>query len=177
MTNTTKVVLASVAGVTVLVAIVAGVGFAYLLSISGRPNVQICDQAMTYDEVKATWQMLPSTASNIWTASASVGMGGRARLYRFDAPNSDCLAYAAQLITKSNGDSDTNHQVSTKLFAISDPPSAIEARMKKVYGLETIDWFDVETIRTGFTGRGPPSGLSSFWVDTEKHRFYYYWTD
>ena len=35
----------------------------------------------------------------------------------------------------------------------------------------------VETIRSGFEGKGPPYGLAHFWIDTERGRFYYYWTD
>ena len=104
-------------------------------------------------------------------------MGCRAHLYRFDAPATDCLTYAQQLISSSNSNSDSNHQVSTELVTISAPPEPLAANMRRAYGFEKLDWFDVEYTHSGFTGRGPPMGLSLFWVDTDRNRFYYYWTD
>ena len=168
--------------ILILILVVTGdlfVDFTAKLNMTNTPKTRITEQPMSRSDYIADFgnTNLPVSASNIWIASSSVGMGGRARLYRFDAPYSDCLAYAAQLIRRSNSNSDSNHQASTELLTISDPPSPIQSRMMQAYGLETLDWFDVETVRNGFTGRGPPLGLSSFWIDTDRNRFYYYWTD
>lgn len=177
MNRRIRIVISAVIGVAILMGIVVGVGFVWLLSISGRPNVEIADHALTYEEAKSSYQLLPSSAGNIWSARSSVGMGGRAHLYRFDAPAQDCVAYANELISRSNSNSDSNHQVSTELLAISDSPDPVLPDMIQAYGFDTLDWFDVETVRNGFRGHGPPSGLSSFWIDTDRNRFYYYWTD
>ncbi len=45
---------------------------------------------------------LPPTASAIHLAASSVGLGGRAHLYRFDAPIPDCVAFGDGLIA-TNG--------------------------------------------------------------------------
>ena len=177
MNKTVKIVLFAVAGVSMLIGIVVALGFVCLLSMSGIPDVQTSEHPQAYAEAKPLFSGLPSTASNILSARASVGMGGRASLYRFDAPADDCLAHAQLLINRSNGNSDSNHQVSTELIAITASPEPLAANMRRAYGLEKVDWFDVENVRNGFTGHGPPSGLSSFWIDTDRNRFYYYWTD
>ena len=174
---TVKTVISIVIGALVLMGILVGVALFGFLFLPDQPNVQTLPRTLTYAEAQSQYKALPVTASNVWSARSSVGMGGRAHLYRFDAPAKDCMAYANELISQSNSNSDTNHQVSTNLIAISSAPDPVQPEMMKAYGLETLDWFDVETVRNGFTGCGPPYGLSSFWIDTDRGRFYYYWTD
>lgn len=121
---------------------------------------------------------LPSSASNICYATSSLSMGfAGARLYRFDAPLVDCLAHAQQLIARSNNGSDGDEQVSTQLIAISSSPQPIQRNILEAYGLRSVDWYDVDQVKNGVEGKGPPCGLSLFWVDTDRQRFYYYWTD
>jgi hypothetical protein len=122
---------------------------------------------------------LPASAHNIYCATARLAMGfAGAELYRFDAPVEDCLAYADALIKQSNSSSGSANQVPTQLTPITSPPKAIDRDfVRSGYCLGNLDWFDVETIQHGFTGRGPPSGLSCFCIDSDRGRFYYYWTD
>ncbi len=121
---------------------------------------------------------LPSTATNVLYASASVGLAGRALLYRFDAPASDCLRYAQSLIEVNNRDNARPEwRVAPNLIALTSPPAPAERTVLQSYGLERIEWWDVQNVRAGFSGHASPSGLATFWVDTGRGRFYYYWTD
>jgi hypothetical protein len=159
--------------------LVGGCFIAGLVMIN-TPQTRITKQPMPRPAFVAEFGMthIPVSASNICYASSSLGMGfAGAQLYRFDAPARDCLSYAKILIELGNRNSSSNDQVSTELGAISISPDPVRDNVLKAYGFETVDWFDVENIRNGFTGRGPPSGLSTFWIDTDRNRFYYYWTD
>lgn len=121
---------------------------------------------------------LPSNASNIYEAFSSVGLGGGAHLYRFDAAVPDCIQFGERLI-EGNGLSPA------EIEAFSFPlrtdftasPNPVDIEFLSAYGLSAIDWFDVETISTGFSGFGPPHGRAIFWIDTTRGRVYYYWTD
>jgi hypothetical protein len=116
---------------------------------------------------------LPSTATNIWYSVSTRG----ANLYRFDAPISDCLAYAASLIATNNA-MDPRRAVPTQLVAVTSSPERINHGMLKMaYRMKSTQWFDVEGILEGWEGHGPPSGLSVFWIDSKRGRFYYYWTE
>ena len=144
------------------------------------PQTRITKQPMPRPAFVAEFGMtnIPVSASNICYASASLGMGfAGARLYRFDAPIEDCLSYAQVLIDLNNRNSSSNDQVSAELGAIFVSPDPVQDNVLKAYRFADVDWFDVENIRNGFTQRGPPSGLSTFWIDTDRNRFYYYWTD
>lgn len=121
---------------------------------------------------------LPPTASRIYLATSSVGMGGRARLFRFEAPVADCVAYGEGLIA-SNGLT----AIEREAFRLpmrtdfASSPDPVDIGFLSHFGLGGLEWFDVETITMGFNGRGPPLGLSQLWVDTVRGRVYYYWTD
>ena len=122
---------------------------------------------------------LPPTASNIYYATSTLGMGfAGARLYRFEAPVSDCFAYAANLIEGNNAETDdAAHKAARNLTPIASSPEPIHPDTLKAYGLKKVHWFDVEGIAAGVEGRGPPMALAQIWIDTKRGRFYYYWTD
>ena len=143
-----------------------------------RPQVETISEpisAQIFQSVIGNKQ-LPTSASNIWYARSSVGLGGRAFLYRFDASDADCQAYARQINTSSSiqeGDSTT-----PILTPLASPPKPVDhGLLQRAYGFNTASWFDVENIQSGWEGRGPPSSLASIWIDSEQGRFYYYWTD
>jgi len=174
-----KTILMLAVVLLVVALIVGGCFVAGLVTIT-TPQTNITKAPMPRHEFVAEFGMtnLPISASNICYASASAGMGfAGARMYRFDAPADDCISYGQYLTGESSRSSDSNHQVNAQLQAISTPPQPISPQMRKAYGFEGVEWFDVETVRTGLEGRGPPTGLSCFWIDTERNRFYYYWTD
>lgn len=119
---------------------------------------------------------LPQTASNILYARSKVGMGtAGARIYRFDAPLVDCKAYARKLLSEDHNQTSSSGPMD--LVALKGAPEAIDRRfLKKAYGINA-EWFDIEAIREGGEGHGPPSGLGLMWIDAKRERFYYYWTD
>ena len=121
---------------------------------------------------------LPKSAGNINLASSSVGSGGRARIYCFDAPLPDCLEYARQQVEQSKSKPGPAGQVPAEPDAISSHPEPINhLYLKSVYGLKDTRWFDIENIQHGFRGRGLPAGQSQFWIDSDHGRFYSYWTE
>ncbi len=159
------------------VAGLAGIGLLGL--VAGCSHAEFTNQPMSLAQFTNQFSgiNLPVSATNIFFARSGVGLGGRALLYQFDAPVSDCLGYAQQLIELNNREADRPEwRVTTNLVVLTTTPR-IEKGTLRAYGLSKIGWFDLENIRAGFSGRAGPSGLASFWVDTERGRFYYYWTD
>ena len=157
----------------IAIALIAG---CYAMAI--RPQVQTRSVPISVDAFRLDTgiNQLPTMASNIWYARSSVGLGGRAFLYRFDAPEKDCQAYARQINASTSDNSGENaNPILTPLA--SSPTSVDHDFLKRAYGLNTTGWFDVENIHAGWEGRGPPSDLASIWIDSERGRFYYYWTD
>ena len=122
---------------------------------------------------------LPQSATNILYASSRVSMGfAGARLYRFDGPVADCVAYGEKLIRENNQQVERPDDFApTALAPLTAPPERVQKEILGAYGLKKVDWFDVHTVRSGYEGRGPPYALAHFWVDTDRGRFYYYWTD
>lgn len=121
---------------------------------------------------------LPQTARAIHLAASSVGFGGRVHLYRFDAPAPDCVAFGEGLIATNGMTKARRDSISFPLRAdLTNSPAPVDVRFLSNYGLENIDWFDVETITNGFRGFAPSLGFGMVWVDAGKGRVYYYWTD
>jgi len=155
-------------------------GIGLLGLVAGCSHPEFTNQPITLAQFtnQFTSINLPTSATNIFFARSGAGLGGGALLYQFDAPVSDCLSYAQQLIEANNSRADRPEwRVATNLVALTTPPPLIEKATLQAYGLSKIRWFDLGSIRSGFSGKAGPSGLGSFWVDTEQGRFYYFWTD
>jgi len=145
-----------------------------------RPHAEFTTEPMPLAEFTNRFEdiKLPASATSILYARSSAGLGGRAMLYRFDAPVSDCVSYARRLTEITDGQSESAQRgAATNLVAVLSPPPPIQKHLLRNYGLGDVRWFDCENIRAGFSGRGSPNSLASFWIDTERRRFYYYWTD
>src|SRR6185369_2629841 len=67
------------------------------------PRVEVTEKPLSLPMFKALGKGidLPLSATNIMYGQATVGMGGRAMLYRFSASPEDCLRYAQLLATRS----------------------------------------------------------------------------
>ena len=90
-------------------------------------------------------------------------------MYRFDAPAADCIAYGKHLLKQGKDN----------LVALTTPPDPFRKSYFDAMGLSKVDWFDVETIRSGFEGHQEPSdhpGMT-FWIDTDRGRFYFFSSD
>ena len=155
-------------------------GIGLLILVAGCSHPDFTNQPITLARFTNQFASikLPISATNIFFARSSVGLGGRALLYQFYAPVGDCLGYAQQLIEANNSRAGRPEwRVATNLVALTAPPPLIEKATLQAYGLSKIRWFDLGSVRSGYSGRAGPSGLGSFWVDTEHGRFYYFWTD
>lgn len=164
---------------TVLIGL-AIMGVLALVILIQHPRTDFTLQPITRPEFTNRFNLfpLPANATNILYASASVGLAGGALLYRFDAPVSDCLRYAQSLVEVNNRDNARPEwRVAPNLIALTNPPAPAEWTVLQSYSLERIEWWDVQNVRAGFSGHASPSGLATFWVDTGRGRFYYYWTD
>ena len=142
------------------------------------PHATFCKQPVSLEEFTDQLGIKPPpSATNLFFAKSSVGIAGRASLYRFDAAVGDCLSYAQELIALGQKEADPMHQATNGLQALTNRPAPIDLRFLRHYGLSAIRWFDIESIRTGYTGFAPPALMAESWVDAERGRFYYYWTD
>jgi hypothetical protein len=115
---------------------------------------------------------LPVTAMNLYYASAHRGHGF-VSMYRFDAPAADCIAYGRQLLEQRGAPKDAG------LVALTASPDPLGKLGLDAMGLSKVDWFDVETIRSGFVGHQEPSTQPGMrlWIDTDRGRFYFYSSD
>ena len=106
----------------------------------------------------------PVGTTNIMRASASVGMGGRARLLRFHAPLSNILAHVHSKLE------------STDQSVPPLGPVTPERPRLQPYGLHKCVWFDVANISTGLVVQGVEYN-STIYVDAQRELYYYMRTD
>ncbi|MEN6451081.1 MAG: hypothetical protein ABFC96_11365 [Thermoguttaceae bacterium] len=119
---------------------------------------------------------LPKTATNLFYASSQCGFTGFVRLYRFDAPVADCLAYGRQLLLKNDPTK------KPEMPRMKSHPDGVSRDFLGGMGLSKVNWFDVEAMQSGFEGRREPSTQTaqpgmSFWIDADRGRFYFYSSD
>jgi hypothetical protein len=116
---------------------------------------------------------VPATATNFYYATAHRGFVGFVDMYRFDAPLADCIAHGKQLLQQNGG------QKAPGLVALTEPPQPFGKGCLDAMGLSKVDWFDVETIRSGFSARREPASQPgmTFWIDADRGRFYFYSSD
>ena len=150
------------------------------LFMMNRPMTQVSDHALTYQEYKEQFRgtNIPPSASNIWYAWSSVGMGGRAHIFKFEAPLDDCTAFAKREFNhyvKQSYDNPTDYP-SDDLVPLKERPDDPRSRLTH-YGLKKLDWFDFERITNGLTIARPRSHLPHLWIDVDRSTLYSYWTD
>jgi hypothetical protein len=164
---------------------VAVVGFAIgvLLPagcLRNGPRVEVTEKPFSLSAFKALGKDndLPVNATNIVHGQATVGMIGRAILYRFSAPPKDCLRYAQRLAILSGGRNLTsNSKTGSSPVKLATRPAPLRADTLKAYGLDGANWFSIDAITNGYSGSAPPDGLGLTWVDSDNDTFYYFWTD
>ncbi|NCC45143.1 MAG: hypothetical protein EOM18_16525 [Clostridia bacterium] len=133
-----------------------------------KPDTKFINKPIDRSEASEMFGLstLPETSSNIYYAKSTIGMGGRVRAFRFDAPVQDCLFYAQtimpdKLVTNaiSKDEQWPNYDIAFEHFGLADVTA----------------WFDVETVTNGFilTGNGNVP-----WILIDNHgRLYYYRSD
>lgn len=113
---------------------------------------------------------LPATATNLYYASAHRGFVGFVDMYRFDAPAADCIAYGKRLLQQGNAQD-------IGLVALTASPDPFGKSSFDAMGLSKVNWFDVETIKSGLEGHREPSPSGqpgmTLWIDTDRGRFYF----
>jgi hypothetical protein len=114
-------------------------------------------------------EALPPSATNIYYANAHRGFIGFVTMYRFDAPAADCIAYGKRLLKEEGCFWDV------ELTPITPPVDPLGAGYTDSMGLSQVKWFDIETIRSGFIGHRDAGSQPrmTFWIDTDRGRFYY----
>jgi len=114
----------------------------------------------------AAMPALPQSAANICYANSKVGLD-QAVLLRFDAPRADCAAFGELLLEGAGANA-------TSLTRLTNPPES-QLGMLREFGLESVDWFDIENIHDGFEGRRDATAANpaiQFWIDDGRGRFY-----
>jgi hypothetical protein len=117
---------------------------------------------------------VPLQATNLYYAHSQAGFVGFVEMYRFDAPATDCVTLGERLLRSRSASKDA------KLAPLKAAPDPLQGNYLDRMGLAKVNWFDVDTIRSGFVGHQDVSeGLPSrtFWIDTDRGRFYYYSSD
>ena len=122
------------------------------------------------DEVGET--DIPESAKNIRHVCASVGMGGRAHIGRFEAPLEDCIAFGIAEFKSYDFD-----DVTPDNLPFTKPSEAPHVPDLSGYGIRNLDWFDVENIEHAITLERDHSHRPFVWIDTQRNILYFYWTD
>ncbi|MCE5302393.1 MAG: hypothetical protein LLF97_04690 [Planctomycetaceae bacterium] len=122
---------------------------------------------------------LPRSAANIFYAQSCGGFQGWTQLYRFDAPVSDCIAFGNRLLQENRfAPQQPDAPKVSDMTPLTSSPAPIKKEALEAMGLGKVDWFDVETIRSGFEGQvGSMSPNGMFWIDMDRGRFYFYSLD
>jgi hypothetical protein len=140
-----------------------------------NPSVWVSPSPVSREKAVSSFGLstLPQTASNVLFAWSSIGLGGRCRIFRFDAPPDECLTYAYRTASQSLG---VDTQDAKKVFLRIPPASRFEGSLKH-YGLGTAgSWFDVGSVTNGWCFEGG-TPVMSLWVDTTVGRCYYHRSD
>ena len=113
----------------------------------------------------------PESATNIYFASASVGPGGRLKVYRFDAPVADLMRHAYSEAS--------NHWEEVTVVTSSVAQAEFDqAFFQRAYHVKDLSWFDVEGIEDGVEFKtGDHPSYPTMWVDRKRERFYLYMSD
>lgn len=146
------------------------------------PTTELIHASSAQDYAKqsgTTNLFFPASASNISYAWSSVGMGGRAHIFRFSAPLDDCKVFARQRFghyAKQLYDNPTNcpHAEIVPLLELPEDP---RPRLRKNYGLKDLGWFDYQGMTNGLTITQPRSHIPTIWIDVDRSVLYEYWTD
>jgi hypothetical protein len=157
----------------VCLALVVGCWFLAQYEI-GRPHAKFTAEPLSLHEFyerSGHQGGLPAKASNLFYAHSNAGFTGFVFMYRFDAPAADCVAYGKHLLEQRGS--------KTELAPLRSSPEPICRSFREAMGLGEVDWFDVETIQSGFEGNMEPSTRpgSHFWIDTDRGRFYFWSSD
>jgi len=170
----------SVVVIGILALVLGLVGF-FVLSVF-VPTRHVTKRPLSLAEFTAEFNRsdFPATARNICFASAGVGLGGRALVFRFDAPVPDCIAFAkaeferySRILFRNPSEYPSSDPVPVDF--VNDRPRKPDL---SVFWLNNLDWFDVDRIEEGVTiplssrGHHP-----TIWIDTRRGTLYEWWTD
>lgn len=146
------------------------------------PATELIHASSAQDYAKQTGTtnlFFPASASNISYAWSSVGMGGRAHIFRFSAPLDDCKVFARRRFdhyAKQLYDNPTNCPPA-EIVPLVELPEDPRPRLRKGYGLKDLGWFDCQGMTNGLTIVRLRSHFPTIWIDVDRSVLYEYWTD
>jgi hypothetical protein len=177
-----KKIVKIIIAVTVAVVAVLALLFVAGMFMMTRPMTEVVHASTSQEyatQSGSTNLFFPASATNIWDAWASVGMGGRAHIRRFEAPLDDCKAYATRQFNhyaRQLYDNPTNFP-SDNVIPLVGVPEDPRPFLEEHYGLKDLDWFDYQSMTNGLTIAQPISHLPTIWIDVDRSILYEYWTD
>ncbi len=122
----------------------------------------------------------PTSAKNIYYGWSSVGMGGRAHIFRFEAEIEDCVTFAKAEFNRYNEmlyDDPEEYPPCDLVPIESVTDDEVHKPDLSYYGLTKLDWFDVDQIEEGLTIPREKAHHPYIWIDTKRGLLYSYWTD
>ena len=130
--------------------------------------------AATYAEFVAQTGLttLPESASNIRFVWSSVSLGGRAHVGKFECRLR--IARNTSLADFRLYDFDEVSPEDLPFVPLDDAPSRPDLSS---YGINNMDWFDVENIDEAITLERDHSHRPFIWIDTRRNILYTFWTD
>ena len=152
--------------------------FALTVAITGCmplvPSVKESSVPLARSQAPATITLtgaFPESATNIYFATASVGPGGRLKMYRFDAP-------VAELMRHAYSEASNHWEKVTVVTSSVTQAEFDQALFQNAYHVKDLSWFDVETIEDGVEFRtGDHGAYPTMWVDRTRERFYLLMSD
>jgi len=138
------------------------------------PSVKESSVPLSRSQAPATITLtgaFPENATNIYFASASVGPGGRLKMYRFDAPVDELMIHAYSEAS--------NYWEEVTVVTSSVTQTKFDQEFfQRAYYVNDLSWFDIEKIEDGLEFRtGDHSSYPTMWVDKKRERFYLFMSD
>lgn len=119
---------------------------------------------------------LPASACNICYAQSSVGLGGRARVLKFEAPIADCEAFALAEHQRYAGfmDNDAADSRTSDFKQIKGNPALPDL---SPYRLNDLSWNRSKSIKQGLILKNENPQQPTLVIDTAQGILYSVWTD
>jgi hypothetical protein len=167
-------------GIGIIAAIILSIIIGFVVMLTPHTSYIHAINTKEYVAIQGSNEdYFPNSATDIHYATSSVGMGGRAHIFKFNAPLEDCKTFAKQEFNRwvKQLYKNPSDYPSDELIPLDVIPEDPRPFLKKSYGLKNLDWFDCQNITDGVTIPVPRSHLPIIWIDREKQALYSYWTD
>jgi len=136
-----------------------------------KETIRKSDSPLTLNEAKTKINFqFPKSAKNIYFADYNQWIV-KEFLMKFDASLEDCKSFSLNLIEKHNQEA-PKRKIPNELFKIEKSPDPFSPQPSL-----KVKWFDIDRIKHGFYAGKNASHTPRIWIDSDRNKFYYLYTD